>query len=124
MPTGVSDFLTAVKDLLQGDGPMGQAVQRSVAPTIKAALSIAGPLVVQVDEALSYVKEIVPILKTLVDMYHEQGLLVKDYAELTHYLDQIQVYTNSLDICLELHARICRCCALFTSHQVSKASLL
>jgi hypothetical protein len=85
-----------VKDLLQGDGPIGKAVQRSVAPTIKAALSIAGPLVVQVGEALPYVKEIIPILKTLVDMYKEQGLLKKDYAELTDYLDQIQVYITSI----------------------------
>jgi hypothetical protein len=81
-----------VKDLLRGDGPIGQAVQRSVAPALKAALSIAGPLVVQVGEALPYVKEIIPVLKTLVDMYREQGLLGEDYAKLTEHLEQIQVY--------------------------------
>jgi hypothetical protein len=49
-----------VKDLLQGDGPIGKAMQRcferQLAPTIKAALSIGGPLVVQVGKALPYVK--------------------------------------------------------------------
>jgi hypothetical protein len=45
-----------MKELLQGDGPIGQAVQRTVAPTLQAALSIAGPLVVQVGETLPYVK--------------------------------------------------------------------
>jgi hypothetical protein len=80
-----------VKDLLQGDGPIGQAVQSSVAPTLKAALAVAGPLVVQVGAALPYVKEIIPILKALVDLYHEEGLLRNDYVELTDYLKQIQV---------------------------------
>jgi hypothetical protein len=94
-PTGLSDSFTAMKDLLQGDGPIGTAVQRCVerqlAPTIKAALCIAGPLVVQVGEALPYVKEIIPILKTLVDMYREQGAMVQEYIALKDRLDRIQV---------------------------------
>jgi hypothetical protein len=80
-----------VKELLQGDGPIGQAVQRSAAPTIKAALAVAGPLLVQVGEALPYVKEIIPVLKTLVDIYHEKGMLDEEYSALKNYLDKIQV---------------------------------
>jgi hypothetical protein len=91
-PTGLSDSLTAVKDLLQGDGPIGEAVRESSASLFKHALSTAGPLVVRVGEALPYVKEIIPILKTLVDMYKERGILIKECAELTEHLDQIQVY--------------------------------
>jgi hypothetical protein len=85
-----------VKDLLQGDGPIGRAVRDSVAPTIKAALSIAGPLVVQVGEALPYLKEIIPILKTLVDIYHEQGAMLEEYAALKCYLNKIP-FTQPLD---------------------------
>jgi hypothetical protein len=98
MITPLSDSLTALKDLLQSDGPIGQAVQSSVAPTIKAALSIAGPLVVHAGEALPYVKEVIPILKTLVDMYKEKGILDESYATLKRYLDKIQV-----------HFKLCNC---------------
>jgi hypothetical protein len=84
-----------VKDLLQGDGPIGQAVQkcfeRQLAPAIEAALAIAGPLVVEIGEALPYVKEIIPILKTPVDMYKEQGKMVEEYEALKKHLGQIQV---------------------------------
>jgi hypothetical protein len=85
-----------VKDLLQGDGPIGKAVQRSAAPSIKAAIALGGPLVVEIGEALPYVKEIIPILKTLVDMYKEQGLVKKDYAELTNYLERVEVFIVSV----------------------------
>jgi hypothetical protein len=89
--TGLNGSLTAVRDLLQGDGPIGQAVQRSGAPTLKAACRIVGPLVVQVGEALPYVKEIIPSLKTLVDMYHEYGAMIAEHEAVKEYLDQIQV---------------------------------
>jgi hypothetical protein len=66
-------------------------VQRSVAPTLKAALPIAGPLVVQVGEALTYVNEIIPILKTLVGIYHERRPMFEEYPSLKSYLNEIQV---------------------------------
>jgi hypothetical protein len=47
---------------------------------------------VQVGEALPYVKEIIPILKTLVDIYHEKGMLDEEYSALKSYLDKIQVH--------------------------------
>jgi hypothetical protein len=53
---------------------------------------VAGPLVVQVGEALPYVKGVIPILKTLVDIYHEKGILDEEYAALKSYLDKIQVH--------------------------------
>jgi hypothetical protein len=80
-----------VKDLLKGDGPTGKAVRKASSSTFQEALSIAGPLVVRVGEALPYVKEIIPILKTLLDMYNEQGALVEEYETLKNYLNQIQV---------------------------------
>ena len=80
-----------MKDLLKGDGPTGKAVRKASSSTFQEALSIAGPLVVRVGEALPYVKEIIPILKTLVDMYNEQGALVEEYETLKNYLNQIQV---------------------------------
>jgi hypothetical protein len=46
---------------------------------------------VQVGEALPYVKEIIPILKTLVDIYKEKRILDEEYAILKSYLDKIQV---------------------------------
>jgi hypothetical protein len=49
---------------------------------------------VQVGEALPYVKEIIPILKTLVDMYKEKGQLDEECAALKSYLDKIQVHVK------------------------------
>jgi hypothetical protein len=48
--------------------------------------------VVQVGEALPYVKEIIPILKTLVDTYKEKGILDEEYATLKSYLNKMQVH--------------------------------
>jgi hypothetical protein len=64
-PTGFSESLTAAKELLQLDGPIGHAVRRASSSSFQEALSMTGPLVVQVGEALPYVKEVIPILKTL-----------------------------------------------------------
>jgi hypothetical protein len=98
--TGLTDCLKAVKDLLQGDGPIGQAVQKSAEAffqdfvregIVKDIVKTTAPLVVQVGEALPYVKEIIPILKTLVDMYKEQGKMVEEYEALKRYLGKIQV---------------------------------
>jgi hypothetical protein len=50
--------------------------------------------VVQVGEALPYVKEIIPVLKTLVDLYNEKGILDEEYAALKSYLDKIQVHVK------------------------------
>jgi hypothetical protein len=48
--------------------------------------------VVQVGEALPYVKEIIPILQTLVDIYNAKHELDEEYATLKSYLDKIQVH--------------------------------
>jgi hypothetical protein len=53
-------------------------------------------LVVQVGEALPYVKDIIPILKTLVEMYYEQENMVEEYEALKQYFSQIQVVQYNL----------------------------
>jgi hypothetical protein len=58
---------------------------------VKDIVKTTAPLVVQVGEALPYVKEIIPILTTLVDIYHEHGKMVEEYEALKGYLDKIQV---------------------------------
>jgi hypothetical protein len=89
--TGLSDSFTAVKELLQSDGPIGKAVRQASSSTFQDVLSIAGPLVVQVGEALPYVKQVIPILKTLVDMYYEQENMAEEREALKNTFGHIQV---------------------------------
>jgi hypothetical protein len=89
--TGLRDYFTAVKDLLQSDGPIGNAVRKASSSSFQEALSYAGPLVLQVGEALPYVKQVIPILMTLVDMYHEQENMAEEHEALKKNLIQIQV---------------------------------
>jgi hypothetical protein len=81
-----------VKDLLQGNGPIGKAVNDTTKPFFQDFVKATAPLMVTVGEALPYVKEIMPILQTLVDMYRAQGQLVEEYTDLKSYLNKIQVH--------------------------------
>jgi hypothetical protein len=99
----LSESFIAVNELLQSDGPIGNAVRNASSSSFQEVLSIAGPLVVQVGEALPYVKQVIPILKTLADMYLEQENMAEEHEALKKNLIQIQVLqciaTHSIILC-------------------------
>jgi hypothetical protein len=92
---------------------------------LKAALSIAGPLVVPIGAALPYVKEIIPILQTLVDIYNAKHELDEEYAALKSYLDKIQVHRvtiiESFFDLFKFHIRGAWC-SVYTSQTASSLS--